>query len=92
METRLGRLHRTRLHQKDAGDDLQAVGHPVLQFLEQHPLLSQQLFLFALEDALPGNIRDAEQNGRIEPALVENLAGVQEHRALSEVGELMLTS
>ena len=38
MDTCLLRLHRTRLHQKDACDDLQAIGNPVLQLFEQHAL------------------------------------------------------
>ena len=90
MQTRLFRLHRPRLQQNDAGDDLQAVGNPVLQFLEQHVLFPQQLVLFALQDAPLGDVLDAEQNGRAGAALVEHLAGVQADRAVPEAGEFML--
>src|SRR5580704_19207914 len=97
MKTRLFRLHRTRLHQNDARDDLQAIGNSVLQFLKQRVflsqqpvLLSQQLVLFALQDAPLSDILHAEQNGRAGAALVENLTGVQAHRARSEARELVL--
>ena len=69
---------------------MQAVGNSVLQFLEQHVLLSQQFVLFALQDAPLGDILHAEQNGRAGAALVEHLAGVQAHRAVSDAGELVL--
>ena len=90
MKTRLFRLHRARLHQNDAGDDLQAVGNSVLQFLEQGVFLPQQLVLFALQDAPLGDVLHAEQNRRAGAALVEHLAGVQAHRAESDAGEFML--
>src|SRR6202045_681461 len=97
MKPRLFRLHRARLHQNDAGDDLQAIGNAMLQFLEQRfflsqqpVLLSQQLVLFALQDAPLGDILHAEQNSRAGAALVEHLAGVQAHRARSETGEFLL--
>ena len=56
MKTRLLGLHRLRLQQNDARDDLQAVGNPVLQFFQQHVFLSQQLVLVALQDAPLGDI------------------------------------
>ncbi len=90
MSAGLFRIDPLRLQQDDACDDLQAVGNSVLQFLEQHVLLSQQFVLFALQDALRGDILHAEQNGRAGAAFVEHLAGVQAHRALSEAGKLML--
>ena len=90
MQPRLRRLHGARLHQQDAGDNLQAVGDAVLQFLEQHPLLPQQLFLLALERALRGDIRDAEQDGPVGAFPVEQLAGIEAHRALAEAGKFML--
>ena len=68
----------------------QAVGNSVLQFLEQHILLAQQFVLFALQDAPLGDILHAEQDGGIGASLVEHLAGIQAHRAVSEAGELML--
>ena len=90
MQPRLRRLHGARFHQQDAGDDLQAVGDPVLEFLEQHPLLPQQLFLLALQSALRGDVLDAEQNGPVGAFLVEELAGIEAHRALAEVGKDVL--
>ena len=37
MKARLLRLHRPRLHQNDAGNDLQAIGDAMLHFLEHTP-------------------------------------------------------
>jgi len=61
MKSRLFRLHHARLHQNNTGDDLQAIGNSMLQFLKQCLFLSQQLVLlsqqpvlFALQDALLG--------------------------------------
>ncbi len=62
----------------------------VLQLLEQYFLLLQQLVLLALEIAPVGDVLHAEQNGRVGAPFVEHLAGVQAHRASSEVGELVL--
>jgi hypothetical protein len=90
MKLRFLGLHHPCLHQKDAGDDLQAVGYAMLQFLEQHILVDQQLVFFTLQDALDGDILDAKQNGGVGTALVEHLAGVQEHGALPDVGKHML--
>jgi hypothetical protein len=42
VQTCLFRWYRTRLQQKNAGDDLQAVGNPVLHFLQEYFLLPQQ--------------------------------------------------
>jgi hypothetical protein len=83
-------LHRPRLHQDDAGNDLQAIGDPMLQFLEQHVLLPEQLLLFALQGAPLGDVLYTEQNGRIGPSLIEHLPCVQAHRAVSDAGKLML--
>jgi hypothetical protein len=43
MQTCLFRWYRTRLQQKNAGNDLQAVRNPVLHFLQEYFLLMQQL-------------------------------------------------
>ena len=64
MKARLFRLDCPRFHQNYASDDLQAVDDPVLQLLEQHILLAQQRFLFALQRALPGDVLHAEQKCR----------------------------
>jgi hypothetical protein len=40
MKARLFRLHRARLHENDACDDLQAIGNSMLQFLKQRVFLS----------------------------------------------------
>ena len=69
---------------------MQAVGYPVLQFLQQHVLLPQQLVLFLLQDAPLGDVLDAEQNGRVGASLVVHLPCVQAHRAMSEAGKRVL--
>ena len=43
MKTSLFRFHCPRFQQNNAGDDLQAITNSMLQFLEQHILLSQHL-------------------------------------------------
>ena len=62
----------------------------MLHFLEQHVLLPKQVLLFALRGALPGDVLDAEQDGRIGTSLIEHLPCVQAHRAVSDAGKLML--
>jgi hypothetical protein len=52
--------------------------------------LLQQFILFALQDALRGDILDAEQDRDVGAALVENLASVQTHGAVPEAGEFVL--
>jgi len=89
MKARLFRLDRPRFHQNYAGDDLQAVDDPVLQFLEQHIFLPQQRLLFALQRALPGDVLHAEQNGRLGASLIEHFPRIQAHRAASGAGKLM---
>ena len=42
-----------RFQQKNTGDDVQAVGDPVLNFLQQHFLLAQQLLGLAQEIRFP---------------------------------------
>ena len=81
MQARVFRLHRARFHQNDAGDDLQAIGDAVLQFLEQNVLLPQQLVFLALQDTPRRDVLHAEQNSRAGAALVEYLPGIQAHRA-----------
>jgi hypothetical protein len=46
----LFRWHRARLQQKNAGDDVQAVGNPVLHFLQEYFLLPQQLLGLSQEN------------------------------------------
>ena len=42
-----------RFQQKNTGDDVQAVGDPVLNFLQQHFLLAQQLLVWRRRFASP---------------------------------------
>ena len=43
MLARFGRLHLARTLQQDAGDDLQAVGHAVLDFMQQQLLFAHKI-------------------------------------------------
>jgi hypothetical protein len=66
MRPGLFRFHRPRFHENNGRNDLQTVGDPVLQFLEQHILLSQQrvrlsqkVLPFTFPGALLADIFDA---------------------------------
>jgi hypothetical protein len=61
----------------------------VLHFLEQHALLPYEIFLFALQGALRGDVLYAEQNSRIGASLIEHLPRVQAHRAVSQMRKVL---
>ena len=63
METRLLRLHRPCLEQKNAGDDLKTVGNSVLHLLEQNFLCLKQIVLFTIGLATPSHVLDRQKNG-----------------------------
>ena len=68
---RLFGTDRICFHQNDAGNDLQAIGDPVLNFFQQHIFLLQQIVLFLLQFAPHGDIFNSEQNGRLGAFLVK---------------------
>ena len=83
----LGR-HRTRLQEQDAGDDLQAVGDPVLHFAQQRLLLLQQLFgvlqqplLLLLDHSAFSNVLDRQQDHAAPAGFVPNRKRVELDRA-----------
>ena len=85
------------LKQQDRGDDLQAVGDPVLHFLEQDALLAQQLLgllqqfrLGALADAAGGDVGEGQQDRPVGAGLVEQHAGVEQHGASAQAGKVVL--
>src|ERR1700733_12361323 len=84
-------IDRLRLQQNNAGDNLEAVGYAVLDFVQQDILLPQQFILFMLQGALSGDILDAEQDDiRVRASLVEHLAGIQEHCTGPDIGKVMI--
>jgi len=71
------------------GDDCQAVSDPVLKLFKQHILLAQQFLVMARQIALPGYILKLSRIVSCAP-FIENLAGIQEHRAPPDTRKLML--
>ena len=63
VATRLLRLHGPSLEQKDAGDNLEAVGNAVLHLLQQNFLCLKQIVLFLIGLATPGYILDRQKDG-----------------------------
>src|SRR5829696_7530774 len=74
------------LHKKNAGNNLKRVGHAVAKLGEQHLLLLQQLLQGALALSALGRILESEQNGRLAIAFVEDLSGIEQHRATPASG------
>ena len=89
MQPRLLRLHRPRLEEKDAGDDLEAVCDPMLHFLQQRFLLLQEGGHLPFGGSLIGDIFDHQKN-ELASSLIENLSRIQEHRASSDIGDVSL--
>src|SRR5450830_1400613 len=81
LQSRFLRLHRPRLDEKDAGDDLQTVGNTVLHLLQKHVLLLQQLLHLLLNSAPVGNILEGQQRDGMSALLIEHFARIQEHDA-----------
>ena len=75
MASRFLRFHRFCLHHDDAGDDLETIGDPMLEFVEQHVFLAQQVILIAFQIALNRNILDAERDIGVR-FLISNDAGI----------------
>src|SRR5665213_1378399 len=88
LQPRLFRLDGPRLDEKDAGDDLQAVGDTVLQFFQQHVLFLHQFLYLLLYGAAVGNILEGQQHGAVGVLLVEYLSDVEQHDAPADRGKL----
>ena len=88
MHPRLFRQDRSRLQQQDAGDDLQAVGDAMLHFLQQDFLLPQQLFHRALGRPLFRDVLDRQQDEAADLVLLKHGAGIEQHGAPSQPGEV----
>ncbi len=85
-------LHGPRLEQKNAGDDLQAVGDAVLHLLQQHLLLPEQLVLFALGVARSVTSSIASSSAESGVGFVEHLARIQQHTRRPTDGNSCSTS
>jgi hypothetical protein len=90
METRLFRLHGPRLEQKNAGDNLKAIGDAVLHFLEQNLLGLKQIVLFSIGLATTSHVLHCQQNGAGRTILIKYSAGVEQHHAAADRWELVL--
>jgi hypothetical protein len=97
LQPGLLRADGARLEQQDAGDDLEAVGNPVLHLpkkrllLRQQPLgLLEQVLLLALDCAPLGNVLERNEDRRAGLVLVADEPRVEQHCASAEVGEIVL--
>src|ERR1700688_3413214 len=88
LQPRLLRLDGSRLHEKDAGDDLQAVCDTVLYFVQQHVLFLHQILHLPLYGAPLGNVLECQQDSGFSSGLIEHCARVQRHDASSDSGKL----
>src|ERR1700731_2140922 len=62
----------------------------MFQLVQKHLFLTYQFILFVFEDAFLSNILNAKQDCGVCTSLIKNLTGVQEHRAPTDAGEIML--
>ena len=90
LQSRFLRLDGPRLHEKDAGDDLKAVGDTVLHLLQQHILFPQQLLHLFLNGTPVRNVLEGQQCGGMSAGLIEHLARIQEHDAPPNSGEITI--
>ncbi len=74
--------------QEHAGDDLQAVGDPMLQFLEQDRLLAQQLVLVPFAPASFGDIRYGQNNANTVQVAIFELMSADQQMSRLLVGAL----
>jgi len=88
MQPRLLRLHRPRLEQKDARDDLQAVCNTMLHLLQQRFLLLQQLSDLTFGGTPIGDIFKCQENEIAGVSLIEYLPRTQEHQTPSDNGKV----
>ena len=90
MQSRLFRLHRLRLEEKDASDNLQAVCNTMLDLLQQHFLLPQQLSYLTFGGTPIGDIFECQENEIAMVSLIEYFPRIQKHRASSDNGKISL--
>ena len=81
MSPRLFGLNRAGFQKKNAGDNLQAIGHPVAHLREQHVFLFTKAVKQPFRNAPVCNVLDCQQESCVQVALVKNLAGVEQHGA-----------
>ena len=84
LQARFLRLHGARLDEKDAGDDLQAVGDAMLHLLQQQVFFLHQLLHLPFHLAPASDVLERQQNGGVRSRLVEHLARIQQHVAPSD--------
>src|SRR4029079_6437576 len=83
-------LHRPSFEQKNACDNLKAVGNAVLHLLEQDFLLLKQFILFAINLAAPRHVLNRQKNGRGPTISSKAPTGIEEHYAPPDGREFVL--
>ncbi len=81
MCARLVGLHPAGALQQHAGDDLEAVGHAVLQLLQQDRLLAQQVVPELLAEARVGDVRHGQEQTDVLCVGIGQAAGVHDQAA-----------
>ena len=87
---RLFGLNRAGLQKKNAGDNLQAIGHPVAHLGEQHILLLAQAMKQPFRNAPVSDVLDCQQESCVQVALVKNLAGIEQHGTRANSWKILL--
>src|SRR5579872_1654421 len=90
MAPGLIRSHLSGFHGNNAGDELQAVGDPVVGFVKQHVFLPKQLGMLAFQKPFARDILDAQKDVGGGSVFVEDLPRAEQHRSPSEQPEVML--
>ncbi len=65
VAARLGRRHPAGALHQDGGDDLQAVGDPMLQLLKQHRLLAEQVVLQPFGEPRVGDVGHRQEEAHV---------------------------
>lgn len=74
-------LHPPRTLHEDAGDNLETVGDPVLEFLEQDRLLAKQVVLELLADPRLGDVGNCQKKTNLFSIAVLKLLGIEDEPA-----------
>src|SRR5579872_5099105 len=87
--TRLVRNCLSSFHGNNACDDLQAVGHAMVNFIEHDVFLTKQLGILALQKTLARDILDTEKDFRGRYPIMRFSSRVEQHRSSSEGSKIM---
>ncbi|MCY1170982.1 hypothetical protein D9M73_110750 [compost metagenome] len=90
MPAHLFRLNLAGALQQYAGDDLQTVRDAVLQFLQQHALVMNQIVIHFFGDASIGDVRYGKQQARFGTHAITEFMRVQDQAPCAKAGALQV--